>query len=77
MNVATPLTQIAVDLIRKEFPLRIRLLGIRMTNLKDLAAPKKGIMEVRRGLPLTAVSSICAGTDRNPGDHRPRPESAA
>ncbi|BEJ16343.1 hypothetical protein CspHIS471_0509480 [Cutaneotrichosporon sp. HIS471] len=34
---------IAVDLIRKEFPLRIRLLGIRMSSLKDLTLPDTGI----------------------------------
>ncbi|KLT45428.1 DNA/RNA polymerase [Cutaneotrichosporon oleaginosum] len=34
---------VAVDLIRKEFPLRIRLLGIRMSNLKDLTVPDTGI----------------------------------
>jgi DNA polymerase kappa len=40
---------IAVDLIRKEFPLRIRLLGIRMSNLKDLTVPDTGIRTVSSG----------------------------
>lgn len=40
-------SQLAVDLIRKEFPLRIRLLGIRMSNLKDLTEPDHGIRNVR------------------------------
>lgn len=37
---------IAVDLIRREFPLRIRLLGIRMSSLKDLTEPDTGIRSV-------------------------------
>lgn len=34
--------------MRKEFPVRIRLLGIRMSTLKDLTVPEKGIKQVSR-----------------------------
>lgn len=42
--------QIAQELLRKELPLRIRLLGIRLSTLKDLTVPEKGIKAVRRCL---------------------------
>ncbi len=42
-------TQVARELLLKELPLHLRLLGIRMTNLKDLEAPEKGIKKVRLG----------------------------
>ncbi|KAJ9107004.1 hypothetical protein QFC19_002872 [Naganishia cerealis] len=37
----------AKELLEKEFPLKIRLLGIRMTHLKDLQGPQGGLDKVR------------------------------
>lgn len=37
---------IAEALIQKELPLKIRLLGIRMSTLVDLTLPDKGIKQV-------------------------------
>ena len=38
--------KIAQELLRKELPLRIRLLGIRLSTLKDLTVEDKGIRKV-------------------------------
>jgi hypothetical protein len=38
--------QYAKELLEKEFPLKIRLLGIRMTHLKDLEGPPGGMDKV-------------------------------
>ncbi|ORY32874.1 hypothetical protein BCR39DRAFT_522235 [Naematelia encephala] len=40
---ADEILPIAQELLKKELPLRIRLLGIRMSTLKDLTLPDKGI----------------------------------
>jgi DNA polymerase kappa len=53
--------QIAQELLRKELPLRIRLLGIRLSTLKDLTIPEKGIKAVGlrfQGLGSPAVSRL-------------------
>lgn len=42
------LSQYAKELLEKEFPLKIRLLGIRMTHLKDLQGPQGGLDKVSR-----------------------------
>lgn len=43
--------QIAIELMRRELPVRIRLLGIRLSNLKDLTVEEKekGIKKVSFG----------------------------
>lgn len=53
--------QIAQELLRKELPLRIRLLGVRLSTLKDLTVPEKGIKAVGHllcGLDSQAVSRL-------------------
>lgn len=41
--------QIARELLKKELPLKIRLLGIRLSTLKDLRVEEKGIRTVSPG----------------------------
>jgi DNA polymerase kappa len=53
-------TQIAQELLRRELPLRIRLLGIRLSTLKDLTVPDKGI----RNVSLSPLSDADASSFR-------------
>ncbi|EIW70473.1 hypothetical protein TREMEDRAFT_68079 [Tremella mesenterica DSM 1558] len=43
ISTSKEILPIAQELLRKELPLRIRLLGIRLSTLKDLTIPDKGI----------------------------------
>ncbi|KAJ9095713.1 hypothetical protein QFC21_005585 [Naganishia friedmannii] len=43
VNTAADIYPHAKELLEKEFPLKIRLLGIRMTHLKDLQGPQGGL----------------------------------
>ncbi|KAJ9114977.1 hypothetical protein QFC22_005305 [Naganishia vaughanmartiniae] len=43
VNTAAEIYPHAKELLEKEFPLKIRLLGIRMTHLKDLQGPQGGL----------------------------------
>jgi hypothetical protein len=44
--MACVLLKLARSLITKELPIKIRLLGIRMTHLKDMRAADTGIQKV-------------------------------
>lgn len=46
MQTKEDIWPIARELLRKELPLRVRLLGIRMSTLKDLTTEDKGIKQV-------------------------------
>ena len=46
MQTKEDIWPIARELLRKELPLRVRLLGIRMSTLKDLTVEDKGIKQV-------------------------------
>ena len=46
MQTKEDIWPIARELLRKELPLRVRLLGIRMSTLKDLTIEDKGIKQV-------------------------------
>lgn len=48
--------QIGKELFMKELPLKLRLIGLRATNLKDLRmSDDKGIMKVRHQVMLSPV----------------------
>lgn len=59
ISTAADILPIAQELLRKELPLRIRLLGIRMSTLKDLTVPEsKGIEQVSSGMTMLISSSV-------------------
>ncbi|BEI85493.1 hypothetical protein CcaverHIS002_0508940 [Cutaneotrichosporon cavernicola] len=63
---------IAVDLIRKEFPLRIRLLGIRMSSLKDLTLPDTGIRSfLKPETPEASASHVVPNITEDDEDDEP------
>jgi DNA polymerase kappa len=46
VNAKDDILPIARELLLREFPLTLRLLGIRITSLKDLRPPANGIEKV-------------------------------
>lgn len=71
INSAEDILPLARSLLVKELPLKIRLLGIRMTHLKDLRADEKGIQKFFKESSSKGVAENTKSTENDSDDDEP------